>query len=197
MPLVAGENQGVGRAKVNGQVGGKIPTESSEHSKSSRARQALRPAIAGLWEVVSNMGLLRTLTRIQLRVLRQRRDNTASPVNNSYRNTRMQALHLVSDPFFPMALTPQDIVRIANLARLELSASESERMLAQLNGFFDIVEKMRAVDTQGIEPLAHPVATIQDVALRLREDMASEPNNREANQKSAPLSSAACSLCPK
>ncbi|OGA98688.1 MAG: asparaginyl/glutamyl-tRNA amidotransferase subunit C, partial [Burkholderiales bacterium RIFCSPHIGHO2_12_63_9] len=85
-----------------------------------------------------------------------------------------------------MALTSQDIGRIAHLARLELSPNESERMLTQLNGFFDIVEKMRAVDTQGIEPLAHPVATIQDIALRLRDDVASEPDQREANQKSAP-----------
>ncbi len=46
-----------------------------------------------------------------------------------------------------MPLTPQDIGRIANLARLELQPGESGRMLTQLNGFFDIVEKMRAVDT--------------------------------------------------
>ena len=38
-------------------------------------------------------------------------------------------------------------------------------MLTQINGFFDIVEKMRAVDTAGVEPLAHPVAAVQDVAL--------------------------------
>ena len=50
-----------------------------------------------------------------------------------------------------MALTPQDIGRIAHLARLELAPQESERMLTQLNGFFDIVERMRAVDTQGVE----------------------------------------------
>ena len=70
-----------------------------------------------------------------------------------------------------MALTPQDIARIANLARLELQPQESERMLTQINGFFDIVEQMRAVDTAGIEPLAHPVAAFQEVALRLREDL--------------------------
>ena len=46
-----------------------------------------------------------------------------------------------------MALTPQDISRIAHLARLELSPQEGERMLTRLNGFFDIVEQMRAVDT--------------------------------------------------
>jgi aspartyl-tRNA(Asn)/glutamyl-tRNA(Gln) amidotransferase subunit C len=80
---------------------------------------------------------------------------------------------------------------------LELSPSESERMLTQINGFFDIVEKMRAVDTSGVEPLAHPVAAIQDVALRLREDVASEPNNREANQRSAPAVERGLFLVPK
>ena len=85
-----------------------------------------------------------------------------------------------------MSLTSTDIARIANLARLELQPSESERMLTQMNDFFAIVEQMRAVDTAGIEPLAHPAAVLQDVALRLREDRVSEPNQREANQKSAP-----------
>ena len=96
-----------------------------------------------------------------------------------------------------MALTLQEIGRIANLARLELTAPESERMLTQLTGFFDIVEKMRAVDTSGIEPLAHPVATIQDITLRLREDIASEPNQREANQKNAPAVERGLFLVPK
>jgi aspartyl-tRNA(Asn)/glutamyl-tRNA(Gln) amidotransferase subunit C len=96
-----------------------------------------------------------------------------------------------------MALTSQDIARIAHLARLELSAAESERMLTQINGFFDIVEKMRSVDTTGIEPLSHPVAAVQDVVLRLREDVASEPNQREANQRSAPAVERGLFLVPK
>ncbi len=96
-----------------------------------------------------------------------------------------------------MALTPQDIDRIAHLARLELSPAESARMLVQLNGFFDTVEQMRAVDTEGVEPLAHPVATVQRVALRLREDIASEPNQREANQRSAPAVERGLFLVPK
>ncbi|MDB5873018.1 MAG: aspartyl/glutamyl-tRNA(Asn/Gln) amidotransferase subunit [Ramlibacter sp.] len=96
-----------------------------------------------------------------------------------------------------MALTSHDIARIAHLARLELSPSESERMLTQINGFFDIVEKMRAVDTSGIEPLSHPVAAVQDVALRLRDDVANEPNNREANQQSAPAVERGLFLVPK
>ncbi|MFT3813241.1 MAG: Asp-tRNA(Asn)/Glu-tRNA(Gln) amidotransferase subunit GatC [Acidovorax sp.] len=96
-----------------------------------------------------------------------------------------------------MALTSQDIARIAHLARLELSDTESERMLTQLNGFFGIVEAMRAVDTTGLTPLAHPVAAVQPVQLRLRDDVASEPDQREANQQSAPAVERGLFLVPK
>ncbi|CAM8640759.1 GatC Asp-tRNAAsn/Glu-tRNAGln amidotransferase C subunit [Comamonadaceae bacterium] len=96
-----------------------------------------------------------------------------------------------------MSLTSSDIARIANLARLELQPEESERMLTQLNGFFGIVEAMRAVDTTGVQPLAHPVATIQDITLRLRDDAVSEPDNRAANQRSAPAVERGLFLVPK
>jgi len=81
-----------------------------------------------------------------------------------------------------MALTSQDIARVANLARLELRPDETEHTLSQINGFFALVEQMEAVNTEGVEPLAHPAAVIGEVALRLREDIASEPNQREASQ---------------
>ena len=96
-----------------------------------------------------------------------------------------------------MSLNSQDIDRIANLARLQLQPAEAERMREQINGFFSIVEAMQAVDTTGIEPLAHPVAAIQDVTLRLREDVVSEPNRREANQQSAPAVERGLFLVPK
>ncbi|MDQ0572933.1 MULTISPECIES: Asp-tRNA(Asn)/Glu-tRNA(Gln) amidotransferase subunit GatC [Variovorax] len=96
-----------------------------------------------------------------------------------------------------MSLSASDIARIASLARLQLASDESERMLSQINGFFDLVERMRSVDTAGVEPLAHPVAAIEDITLRLRDDVVSEPNNREANQKSAPAVEAGLFLVPK
>ena len=96
-----------------------------------------------------------------------------------------------------MSLTSTDIARIANLARLELEPQQSERMLSQINDFFAIVEKMRAVDTSGIVPLAHPAAATAEIALRLRADVASEPNNREANQRSAPSVERGLFLVPK
>lgn len=96
-----------------------------------------------------------------------------------------------------MSLTSNDIVRIAHLARLELKPDESIRMLAQLNDFFDVVEQMRAVDTTGIEPLAHPVVVLSDMALRLREDTVREPDQRELNQQSAPAVENGLFLVPK
>ena len=96
-----------------------------------------------------------------------------------------------------MSLTPSDIARIANLARLELQPAESARMLAQINDFFGLVETMRSVDTSGIEPLAHPFATVQDVTLRLRDDQVSEANQRQANQRSAPAVENGLFLVPK
>ena len=96
-----------------------------------------------------------------------------------------------------MSLTSADIARIANLARLELQAVESERMLNQINGFFDLVEKMRAVDTAGLLPMAHPMACVEDIVLRLREDRVSEFDNRAANQRNAPAVEQGLFLVPK
>ena len=96
-----------------------------------------------------------------------------------------------------MALNSQDIARVANLARLELRPDETERVLVQLNGFFKLVEQMASINTDGIEPLAHPAAILGDVALRLREDVASEPNQREASQMSAPAVERGLFLVPK
>jgi len=96
-----------------------------------------------------------------------------------------------------MALTPQDIGRIANLARLELKQDESDRMLGHLNAFFAVVEQMRAVDTTGLEPLAHPVAAFEDVALRLRPDVPGEYPSREDSQRSAPAVENGLYLVPK
>lgn len=96
-----------------------------------------------------------------------------------------------------MALTPTDVSRIALLARLELSEAEQSAMLSQLNGFFDIVERMRAVDTTGIAPLYTPLSAVQEVALRLREDAVTEVNQRQANQLSAPAVEAGLYLVPK
>ena len=75
-----------------------------------------------------------------------------------------------------MPLQPSDIQRIASLARLRLDAAEQAAMLEQINAFFtEVVEPMRAVDTSGVEPLAHPLAVLEELPLRLRDDAAQAP----------------------
>ena len=96
-----------------------------------------------------------------------------------------------------MALTPDDVSRIAQLARLELAPTEQAAMLAQLNGFFGIVEQMSAVDTSGVEPLYTPLSAVQEVSLRLRDDLVTETDQREANQRSAPAVEDGLFLVPK
>ena len=85
-----------------------------------------------------------------------------------------------------MPLSPEDVNRIADLARLELDPGEAAAMLAQLNGFFAIVERMSAVDTRGVEPLYTPLAALRDAPLRMRDDEVTEGDERAANQRSAP-----------
>jgi aspartyl-tRNA(Asn)/glutamyl-tRNA(Gln) amidotransferase subunit C len=96
-----------------------------------------------------------------------------------------------------MALTPDDVGRIAHLARLELSGAEQTAMLSQLNGFFSIVEQMSAVDTSGVEPLYTPLSAVQEMSLRLRKDVVTEVDERELNQRSAPALADGLYLVPK
>jgi aspartyl-tRNA(Asn)/glutamyl-tRNA(Gln) amidotransferase subunit C len=96
-----------------------------------------------------------------------------------------------------MALTPEDVSRIAHLARLALTPDEERAMLAQLNGFFGIVERMGQVDTRGVEPLYTPLSALGAVALRLRDDVVTESDDRERNQRSAPLVESGLYLVPK
>jgi aspartyl-tRNA(Asn)/glutamyl-tRNA(Gln) amidotransferase subunit C len=100
-------------------------------------------------------------------------------------------------PDFPMPLTPEDVSRIAHLARLELSPAEGSAMQTQLNDFFKIVEQMSAVDTTGLEPLHTPLSAIGNVELRLRPDAVTETNDREANMANAPAADEGLFLVPK
>jgi aspartyl-tRNA(Asn)/glutamyl-tRNA(Gln) amidotransferase subunit C len=96
-----------------------------------------------------------------------------------------------------MALTPQDVQRIAHLARLELSAAEQDTMLGQLNGFFSIVEAMSREATGDVQPLYTPLSAVQAVTLRLREDEVTESDERARNQRSAPALQDGLFLVPK
>lgn len=92
-----------------------------------------------------------------------------------------------------MSLTLEDVKRIAHLARIEVGETEAEGYLHQLSNIFELVEQMQAVDTAGIEPMAHA----QDVVLRLRPDSVSETDRRDDYQSVAPQTEAGLYLVPK
>ncbi len=96
-----------------------------------------------------------------------------------------------------MSLVLSDVERIANLSRLELGGDEADNALQQINGLFALVEQMKNVDTTGVEPLSHPLAVIQEITLRLREDVVTESNHREAYQACAPATRDGLYLVPK
>jgi aspartyl-tRNA(Asn)/glutamyl-tRNA(Gln) amidotransferase subunit C len=92
-----------------------------------------------------------------------------------------------------MLLNTQDISRIARLARIELSDAENAATCDQLNGILGFIEQLQAVDTTGVEPMAHAV----DVVQRLRPDVATEIDRREAFQAISPDVEAGLFLVPK
>lgn len=97
-----------------------------------------------------------------------------------------------------MSLALTDIARLSKLAQLELTDQQAADALDKLNSIFALVEQMKAVDTTGVAPLSHPIAAWQDdLALRLREDRATEPNRRDDYQKTAPAVQDGLYLVPK
>jgi len=92
-----------------------------------------------------------------------------------------------------MSLTLEQVRRVAQLARIEISDAEAQTALGHLNGIFGLIEAMQAVDTRNVEPMAHA----QDLAQRLRDDCVTEVNQREAFQAIAPEIEAGLYLVPK
>ena len=92
-----------------------------------------------------------------------------------------------------MALDRSDVEKIAHLARLGLNDADIPRTTEALNSILGLIDQMQAVDTTGIEPLAHPLEASQ----RLRADVVTESNHREAYQSIAPAVENGLYLVPK
>jgi aspartyl-tRNA(Asn)/glutamyl-tRNA(Gln) amidotransferase subunit C len=92
-----------------------------------------------------------------------------------------------------MTLSVDDVKRVANLARIEISEEESKQVLIQLSGIFNLIEQMQAVDTSHIEPMSHA----QDMIQRLREDVVIESDQHVLFQSIAPQVEAGLYLVPK
>ncbi|HXH02331.1 MAG TPA: Asp-tRNA(Asn)/Glu-tRNA(Gln) amidotransferase subunit GatC [Candidatus Competibacteraceae bacterium] len=92
-----------------------------------------------------------------------------------------------------MSIGPDEVKRIAHLARLAIRAEAIPGYARELSSIIELVERMNAVDTSAVEPLAHPL----EMAQRLRDDVVTERNQRERFQAIAPLTEAGLYLVPK
>jgi len=92
-----------------------------------------------------------------------------------------------------MSLSPDQIERLARLARIALGPEEEAAVVGQLNRVLGLIDQMRAVDTGGIEPMSHPV----DVAQRQRVDVVDQVDEHELFQSVAPAVEAGLYLVPK
>lgn len=92
-----------------------------------------------------------------------------------------------------MALSPDEVRRIAHLARLAVSDEQLEGYAGELSSILDFVDQMSAVDTTGVTPMAHP----QQATQRLRRDVVTESNRRERYQAIAPAVERGLYLVPR
>lgn len=92
-----------------------------------------------------------------------------------------------------MSLTPDDVRRIARLARIEVSPAEVDRTRGQLNDILGFVAQLQSIDTANIAPMSHAV----DVVQRLRPDAVTEVDRRADFQAIAPETEAGLYLVPR
>jgi len=92
-----------------------------------------------------------------------------------------------------MALTLEDVKRVAHLARIAIDEAEARAVLSQINDVFKLIAEMQAVDTRGVEPMSHAL----DIVQRLREDSVTESDQHALFQSVAPQVEGDLYLVPK
>lgn len=92
-----------------------------------------------------------------------------------------------------MAISQDDVKKIAHLARLHLGENTISGYATSLDNILKLVDTMNAVDTQGVAPMSHPF----DMVARVREDAVTEPNMCDALMAIAPESDMGLYLVPQ
>ncbi len=92
-----------------------------------------------------------------------------------------------------MALDKTEVEKIAHLARLHISDAEADEVTSRITDILALIDQMQSVDTDAVEPLAHPLDMVQ----RLRRDEVTETNRRDELQRLAPESQDGLYLVPK
>ena len=113
---------------------------------------------------------------------------TASSTREGYNQ-----LLITNVPSQLVSISKSDVERVARLARIGIEPHEAERYSIDLSNILTLVEQMNKIDTEGIQPMAHP----QDIQLRLRDDEVKEVNKRDQFQAIAPAVKQGLYLVPK
>jgi aspartyl-tRNA(Asn)/glutamyl-tRNA(Gln) amidotransferase subunit C len=93
-----------------------------------------------------------------------------------------------------MSLTRQDVEKIARLARLSITDEQMPVYVTSLSSIVDFVDELSRVETDSIEPMAHP---LEGQRLRLRADVVTETDHREKYQANAPRVQAGLYVVPR
>lgn len=96
-----------------------------------------------------------------------------------------------------MSLTPDDVRRLARLARIAIEPAEEAAVLERLNRVLGLIDEMRVVDTRGIEPMSHAGDPHLPQGQRLRPDEVRESDQRALYQSVAPAVEDGLYLVPK
>lgn len=92
-----------------------------------------------------------------------------------------------------MAFDKSEVEKVAQLARLHMSEAETAEVASRITDILALIDQMQSIDTDGVEPLAHPL----DVTQPLREDRVTEINRRDELQTLAPATEDGLYLVPK
>jgi len=96
-----------------------------------------------------------------------------------------------------MSLTPDQLQRIALLARIDVAPGEAAAVTERLNRVLGLIDQLQSVDTRGIEPMSHALDAQLSVQQRLRPDEVSEADRRDEYQEGAPAVERGLYLVPK
>lgn len=96
-------------------------------------------------------------------------------------------------PISEIHVDRSDIAKLAELARIEIADSMVDEVASSITDVLALVDQLQAADTQGVAPMAHPLDAVQ----RLRADVVTEPDHREAFQAIAPAAGEGFYLVPK
>lgn len=96
-----------------------------------------------------------------------------------------------------MSLTPDQIHRIARLARIAVGEAEADAVRERLNRVLGLIDEMQRVDTSGVEPMAHALEAYVPGGQRLRADEVTEADRHDAFQAVAPAVERGLYLVPK